>query len=60
MASQQITRDHRQEPTYWFAILEIARERGDFQQAADAKRELRRLGVCVTYQPRKSPKGAAQ
>ena len=25
-------RDHRQEPTYWFAILEIARERGDFRE----------------------------
>jgi hypothetical protein len=56
----QSTRDHRQEPTYWFAVLEIARERGDFQQAAAAKLELRRLGVSVSYQRRERPKGAAR
>lgn len=43
------TRDYRQEPTYWFAILEIAREQGDFERAADAKRQLKRLGVVVSY-----------
>ena len=33
--------DHRDTPTYWFAVLEIARERGDFEQGAcEAKREL--------------------
>ena len=42
-------RDHRQEPTYWFAILEIAREQGDFEQAAEAQRQLLRLGVRITY-----------
>jgi hypothetical protein len=42
-------RDHRYEPTYWFAVLEIAREQGDFEQAAEAKRELRRLGISVSY-----------
>ena len=52
-------RDHRNEPTYWFAILEIARERGDFDRAAEAKRELKRLGVSVTYerpQEREAPR----
>jgi hypothetical protein len=43
-------RDHRQEPTYWFAVLEIAREQGDFERAAEAKRELQRLGVHVSYE----------
>ena len=43
------SRDHRDEPTYWFAVLEIARGRGDFERAAEAKRELERLGVRVSY-----------
>jgi hypothetical protein len=43
-------RDHRNQPTYWFAVLEIAREQGDFDQAAEAKRELKLLGVCVSYE----------
>jgi hypothetical protein len=42
-------RDHRQEPTYWFAVMEIARERGDLDGAAEAKRQLQRLGVSVSY-----------
>jgi len=36
-------------PTYWFAILDQARDRGDFQAAARAERELQRLGVRVTF-----------
>ena len=42
--------DYRAEPTYWFAVLEIARERGDFEKAAHAKSQLGRLGVNVIYQ----------
>jgi hypothetical protein len=42
-------RTHRDESTYGFAVLEIARENGDFEQAAQASRQLRRLGVQVTY-----------
>jgi hypothetical protein len=46
--------DYADEPTYWFAVLEIARERGDFERAAEAVRELERLGVRVWYErPRK-------
>jgi hypothetical protein len=41
--------DHREQPTYWFALLEIARERGDHAAAAEAQRELERLGVRVRY-----------
>jgi hypothetical protein len=44
-------RDHRNEPTYWFAVLEIARQKGDFERAAEAQRELQRLGVYISYQP---------
>lgn len=36
-------------PGYWFAQLEDALNRGDFDCAAEAGRELRRLGVVVTY-----------
>ena len=43
------TCNHRDEPTYWFALMEIARKRGDFKQAVEAKRELMRLGVRVNY-----------
>lgn len=42
-------RDHQDEPMYWFGVLEIAREQGDFERAAEAMRQLKRLGVCVTY-----------
>jgi hypothetical protein len=41
--------DHCDHPTYWFALLEIAREHHDFEKAAQAIRELRRLGVRVIF-----------
>ena len=36
-------------PLYWFAKLEKAVEAGDHQVAAEAQRELARLGVRVAY-----------
>jgi hypothetical protein len=45
----------RDNPTFWFAVMESAKEKGDFEGAARAKRELERLGVLVTYQ---KPRGA--
>jgi hypothetical protein len=39
-------------PTYWFVLLENARSRCDFELAAQARRELSRLGVQVTYRPK--------
>ena len=36
-------------PLYWFARLEKAVEQGDHQAAAEAQRELARLGVRVAY-----------
>jgi hypothetical protein len=44
--------DHREHPTYWFAILEIARGRDDSELMERAQRELLRLGVVVAYQER--------
>jgi hypothetical protein len=36
-------------PSYWFLLLEDARLTGDFERAAQAKRQLARLGVHVSY-----------
>jgi hypothetical protein len=41
--------DYRDSPTYWFAILEIARACGNFLDAQQALDELRRLGVFVQF-----------
>jgi hypothetical protein len=37
------------QPIYWFCILEDAMDRGDHQAAAEAQRELARLGVRVAF-----------
>ena len=39
--------DCRDTPTYWFAILEMARKRGDAETATQAERELARLPVLA-------------
>jgi hypothetical protein len=50
--------DYTDEPLYWFALLDRAVERGDHEAAADAQRQLKRLGVRVRYgQPRKTADG---
>ena len=36
-------------PTAWFAMLEHARRVGDFKAAAEAQRQLERLGVRVRF-----------
>jgi hypothetical protein len=41
--------DVRDHPIYWFVLLEEAVEEGDHQAAAEAQRELARLGVRVSY-----------
>ncbi len=44
-------------PAAWFVMLERARRNNDFELAAQARRELERLGVKVTYaQTRKGAK----
>lgn len=35
----------------WFAVLENARQRGDFDRAATAKRKLEALGIKIVYRP---------
>ncbi len=39
-------------PLWWFARLEASIERGDYHSAAEALRELERLGVTVKYRGR--------
>lgn len=41
--------DCRDAPTYWFVILEMSRKKGDRKTATQARRELRRLGVAVSF-----------
>jgi hypothetical protein len=46
-------------PGWWFLRLEAAVERGDHAAAAEAQRELERLGVSVRYgRPRQPREGA--
>jgi hypothetical protein len=40
-------------------ILEVARNRGDFDSAAEAKRELERLGIRITFKPRREVTNAS-
>lgn len=47
------TNDIKDSPIAWFYTLENARRRNDFEQAARAKRELKRLGVEVRYAEQK-------
>jgi hypothetical protein len=39
----------RDSPIAWFAVLERARQTDDFELAAEAQQQLKRLGVFVTY-----------
>jgi hypothetical protein len=60
-APQTLAEDYTQEPIYWFALLDKAVERGDHQAAAEAQRELARLGVTVRYgRPRRQPAAAEE
>ena len=44
--------DARNSPAAWFVVLERARQESDFELAAKAESELKRLGVVVKYQTR--------
>jgi hypothetical protein len=39
----------KDQPIYWFALLERAVERGNYTAAAECQRQLERLGVRVVY-----------
>jgi len=41
--------DHSSDIVGWFLELELARERHDFERAAEAKRHLEHFGVVVRY-----------
>jgi hypothetical protein len=46
-------------PIFWFARLDLAVERGDHEAAAEAQRQLARLGILVRYgRPRPTPRKA--
>jgi hypothetical protein len=51
MSEQQKQPNGRPEDcaTAWMAVLERARRVGDFERAAQATRELRRLGIVVRF-----------
>jgi hypothetical protein len=38
-------------PVTWFAVLERARADRNYERAAEALRELRRLGIDIRYRP---------
>jgi hypothetical protein len=46
-------------PTYWFVVMEAAKRKHDFATAAEAQRELSRLGVKVIYR-RQRERGRGQ
>jgi len=60
MAKAKKQTDPTNSPAAWFCVLEIARERGNFEQAAKATRELKRLGVDVKYRVVRETSGQAQ
>ena len=48
--------DYTDQPMYWFILLDKAVERGDHAAAAEAQRQLDRIGVRVRYgRPRRLP-----
>ena len=49
MQTKQTELDYRNSPVAWFVVLERARLKNDFETAAKAEQELRRLGVIVKY-----------
>ena len=48
---EQARREAEQSATAWFAVLDRAREVGDFEKAAEAQRQLKHLGVIVRFEP---------
>jgi len=53
--------NYNNSPIAWFAELLIAKDRGDFRQAATAQSELQRLGWTVRHhRPRPDRKGVAR
>lgn len=57
-AQVAVADDYTDEPLYWFAVLDSAVERGDHEAAAEAQRQLNRLGVRVNYGRPRPPEEA--
>jgi len=55
-------REAAESPTAWFVVLERARDTNDFERAAEALRQLKRLGVTVRFHRRlkKAGKGGVR
>ena len=49
MPTKRDTNNYRDQPLYWFTIYETAMDKGNYQLAATAQRELRRLGIVVRH-----------
>lgn len=50
----------RDSPIYWFFLLTTAKDKHLFEQAAEAQRQLERLGVRVRYtRPNRARKAVA-
>lgn len=49
MTATQNSSDVRQQPIYWFVLLEEAVKSGDHTAAAKAQRHLAQMGVKVSY-----------
>ncbi len=60
MHSDRTTKTHERRaedsPAAWFVVLDRARLDNDFELAAKAQRELRRLGVKVTFTRQGAPR----
>lgn len=48
-AQKKVNDEIKNSPIAWFYVLEDARREGDFERAAQAQRELRRLGIEIRY-----------
>lgn len=57
MPTQQKEFDYNESPVAWFVVLEQARKQNDFERAAEAQRELQRLGVNVKYRKQTTTPG---
>lgn len=55
MSAQKEKFDYFNSPTAWFCMLETARKKEDYERAAEAKKELKRLGVSVRYRDKAEP-----
>jgi hypothetical protein len=56
--ADQIRQEAVDSPVAWFAVLERAKQTGDFATAARAVQELERLGVKVKYHKAREPRHA--